>query len=152
MQSTKGKKVTLRPNNLITSVLAKPVEAGKCRQVCAYYLSDHSLYKLRKFNHSKERFWRNTVEIHLRSLIGACLCMCLYMNSAVLMRENVAEKMYVREQQAQIIRLITTWIISEHRYSCDWKTSAQSNQKIVSKRIMPPSLARRNLFCLSRSL
>ena len=96
-------------------VLAKPVEAGKCRQVCAYYLSDHSLHKLRKFNHSQERFWRNTAEIHLRSLIGACLCMCLYMNSAVLMRENVAEKMYVRERQAQIIRLITTWFISEHR-------------------------------------
>ena len=33
------------------------------------------------------------------------------------MRENVAEKMYVRERQrqAQIIRLITTWFISEHR-------------------------------------
>ena len=42
--------------------------------------------------------------------------MCLYMNSAVLMRENVAEKMYVRERQVQIIRLIATWFISEHRY------------------------------------
>ena len=31
------------------------------------------------------------------------------------MRENVAEKMYVRERQAQITRLITTWFISEHR-------------------------------------
>ena len=31
------------------------------------------------------------------------------------MRENVAEKMYVRERQAQIIRLITMWFISEHR-------------------------------------
>ena len=30
------------------------------------------------------------------------------------MRENVAEKMYVRGQ-AQIMRLITTWFISEHR-------------------------------------
>ena len=33
----------------------------------------------------------------------------------ILMRENVAEKTYVRERQAQIIRLITTWFISEHR-------------------------------------
>ena len=31
------------------------------------------------------------------------------------MRENVSEKMYVRERQAQIIHLITTWFISEHR-------------------------------------
>ena len=33
------------------------------------------------------------------------------------MRENVAEKMYVREhqRQVQIIRLITTWFVSEHR-------------------------------------
>ena len=57
--------------------------------------------------------------------------------------------MYVRERQAQIIRLITSWFISEHRLSCDWKMSAQSNQKIVSKRITP---ARRNPFCLSHSL
>ena len=125
MQSTKVKKLPYGQTIFITSVIEHAVvirlrhsetsRSGKCRQVCAYYLSDHSLYKLRKFNHSQERFWRNTAEIHLRSLIGACLCMCLYMNSAVLMRENVAEKMYVRERQAQIIRLITTWFISEHR-------------------------------------
>ena len=112
-QSLSLKRLNMR--ELLDCVLAKPVEAGKCRQVCAYYLFDHRLYKLRKFNYSQERFWRNTAEIHLRSLIGACLCICLYMNSAVLMRENVAEKMYVRERQAQIIRLITTWFISEHR-------------------------------------
>ena len=31
------------------------------------------------------------------------------------MRENVVEKVHVSERQAQIIRLITTWFISEHR-------------------------------------
>ena len=45
-------------------------------------------------NHSQARFWRGMAEIHLRSLTGACTCMWVYMNSAVviMIRENVAEK------------------------------------------------------------
>ena len=74
------------------------------------------------------------------------------MNSDVLMRENVAEKkMYMRKayrpkRQAQIVRLITTWFTSEHRKSCDRKTSAQSNQKMVFKTITPHSPVNRNFF------
>ena len=44
--------------------------------------------------------------------------------------------------------LITTWFISEHRKSGDWKTSAQSNQKMVFKKIMPHSRVCRNIVCL----
>ena len=110
MQSTKVKKLPYGQTIFITSfqwlkldcVLAKPVEAGKCRQVYAYYLSDHSLYKLRKFNHSQDRLWQNTAEIHLRSLIRACSCMRVYMNSAVLMRENVAEKKWICEKRIDL--------------------------------------------------
>ena len=47
------------------------------------------------------------------------------MNSDVLMRGNVAEKKCTNARL--IVRLITTWFISEHRKSCDRKTSAQSN-------------------------
>ena len=45
-------------------------------------------------NHSQARFWQDTAEIQLCSLIGACTCMRVYMNSAVLimMLKNVAEK------------------------------------------------------------
>ena len=42
--------------SLLDRVLAKPVKAGRCRQISAYYLSDHGLYNLRKFNHSQDRF------------------------------------------------------------------------------------------------
>ena len=96
-------KVTLRPNNLyhfvsvaeiavvITFHLSETRKSGKCGQVCAYYLSNHSLYNSRKFNHSQDRFWSNTAEKHLRSLIGACTCMREYMISAVSMWKNVAE-------------------------------------------------------------
>ena len=99
-----GQKVTLRPNNLyhfvsvaeiavvITVRLSETRKSGKCGQVCAYYLSDHSLYNSQKFNHSQDRFWRDTAEIHLRSLNGACTCMCEYMISAVSMRKNVYAK------------------------------------------------------------
>ena len=48
-----------------------------------------------------------------------------------------------------IVRLITTWFISEHRKSSDRKTSAQSNQKMVFKRTTPHSPVRRNYICLS---
>ena len=44
--------------------------------------------------------------------------------------------------------LITTWFISESRKSCDWKTSAQSNQKMVFKIFT----GRRNFFCLSQMM
>ena len=102
------KKVTLRPNNfhhfvsvaeiavVIRLRLSETRKAGKCRHVYAYYFSDHSLYNLRKFNHSQDRSWRDMAEIHLRSLIGACTCMRVYLNSAVLLCYNVAEKMYMR--------------------------------------------------------
>ena len=60
-------------------------------------------------------------------------------------------KAYRPKRKAQIVRLITTWFISEHRKSCDRKMSAQSNQKMVFKRIMPHSPVNRNFFCLSRS-
>ena len=95
------------------------------------------LYNLRNFSHSQDRFWRDAAEIHLRSPIGACTYMRIYMNRAVLMRENVAEKKCICEKRIEIdVRLITTWflitmwVISEHRKSCDRKTSAQSNQKV----------------------
>ena len=48
----------------------------------------------------------------------------------------------------QIVRLITTWFISEHRKSGDRKTSVQSNQKMVFKKIMPHSRVCRNIVCL----
>ena len=75
----------------------------------------------------------------------------MHMNSDVLMRKNVAEKMYMRKayrpkRQAQIVRLITKWFVSEHRKSCDRKTSAQSNQKMVFKRIRPHSPVNGNFF------
>ena len=44
--------------------------------------------------------------------------------------------------------MITTWFISEHRKSGDRKTSAQSNQKMVFKKIMPHSRVCRNIVCL----
>ena len=102
-------KVTLRPNNLYYIVsdaeiavvirlrLSETLKAGKCGQVGTYYLSDHSLYNWWKFNHSQDRFWHDMTEIHLGSLIGAWAFMCEYMNSAVSMRENVADKMYMRK-------------------------------------------------------
>ena len=68
-------------------MFAKPIKAGKCKQVCAYSLSDHSLYNVRNFNHLA-RLGRNS----LSSFIEAVTCMRVNMNSAVLMRENVAEK------------------------------------------------------------
>ena len=67
--------------------------------------------------------------------------MHVYMNSTVLMRENVAENVCDKG-----IRLITTWFLSEHRKSCDRKMSARSNQKMVFKRITPHSPAHRNFF------
>ena len=39
-------------------------------------------------------------------------------------------------------------VISEHRKSGDRKTSAQSNQKMVFKKIMPHSRVCRNIVCL----
>ena len=55
-------------------------------------------------NHSQARFWRGTAEIHLSSLIGACTCMPVYMNSAVLimMRENVAEKKCICDKRINL--------------------------------------------------
>ena len=51
-------------------------------------------------------------------------------------------------RHSQIVRLITTWFISEHRKSGDRKTSAQSNQKMVFKKIMPHSRVCRNIVYL----
>ena len=65
------------------------------------------------------------------------------MYSAVLMRENVAEKCI-----CEMRILITTWFISEPHKSCDRKTSAQSDQKMVFKRITPHSPVSRNFFYL----
>ena len=41
---------------LLDCVLAKPIKAGPCRQVCTYYLSDHRMYNLWKFFISKTGF------------------------------------------------------------------------------------------------
>ena len=43
---------------------------------------------------------------------------------------------------------MTTWFLSEHRKSGDRKTSAQSNQKMVFKKIMPHSRVCRSIVCL----
>ena len=55
-------------------------------------------------------------------------------------------KAYRPKRQAQIVRMITAWFLLEHRKSCDRKTSAQSNQKMVFKRITPHSPVNRNFF------
>ena len=64
------------------------------------------------------------------------------MNSAVLMRENVAEKSICEKHidlTTSADRLLDNHVvyISEHRKFCDHKMSAQSNQKMVFKRITP---------------
>ena len=81
--------------------------------------------------------------------------MPVYMDSAELnaQSENVRGKRNKRKayrslRHAQIVRLITTWFISEHRKSGDRKTSTQSNQKMVFKKIMPYSPVCRNIVCL----
>ena len=81
--------------------------------------------------------------------------MRVYMDSAELdaQSENVCgkrnmQKGYSSLRHAQIVRLITTWFIKEHRKSGDRKTSAQSNQKMVFKKIMPHSRVCRNIVCL----
>ena len=71
--------------------LSETCKSGKM-QTSLRILIDHSLYNLQKFNHSQNRFWREAAEIHMRSLIGECIYMRIYMNSAVLMPENVAGK------------------------------------------------------------
>ena len=105
--------------------------------------------------------------IHLRSLIGACTCMRVYMNSLghdaqseqgiskMLRGKSVdvcKERIELSLRNAQIVRWITTWFISELRIkSCDRKTSTQSRQKTVFKRIRPHSPVCGNI-CLSHSL
>ena len=77
--------VVIRPH------LSETRKSGKMRT------SLRGLYNLWKFSHFQDRFWRDAAEIYLRSHIGACTCMHIYMNSAVLVRESVAEKMFIRK-------------------------------------------------------
>ena len=56
------------------------------------------------------------------------------------------QKAYIPKRQVQVMSLITTWFITEHRKSCDRKTSAQSNQKMVFERITPHLPVNRNFF------
>ena len=130
MQSTKvnkGQKVTLRPNNLYHFVsvieiavairlrLSETRKSGKMQTSLRILLVRSQFVQIAKI----QSFPREVLAKHGRNTSAqpyrGMLSMCLYMNSAVLMRENVAEKMYMRERQAQVIRLITTWFISEHR-------------------------------------
>ena len=58
--------------------------------------------------------------------------MCIYMNSAVLVRENVAEKMFMRKAiEVHDKRRSSAWYPRGlYRKSFDRKTSAQSYQKV----------------------
>ena len=64
------------------------------------------------------------------------------------MRENVAEK-NVYAKSVYIVRLITIRFISEHRKSCDRKTSAQSNRKNGFQKDNATFTGPQNFFCLS---
>ena len=98
----------------------------------------------------------HATEIHLRSLIGARTCMRVYTNSAELdgqsergISKSSAEK-YICEQKLTTCadRLPDNHVvISEHRNSYYWKTSAQTSQKMSFGKITPPSRVCGNTFC-----
>lgn len=88
--------------------------------------------------------WRDSAEIQLHSLIGVCTCMRVYMKSAGL--DAQSERGITKKLRKKIARLITTWLISEHRNSFNLKMPAQSIQKSVFNRITPHSLVCRNIF------
>ena len=84
----------------------------------------------------------HATEIHRRSLIGAHTCMRVYTNSANLMHSlngsypNHLRKKYIYVNSIQMLLTCTDCllnnhvVLSEHRNSCYWKTSAQSGQKM----------------------
>ena len=126
----------------IAVVIRPRLIAGRWRQVCAYNLSDQSLYNLQKFIHSQDRFWLDADEIHLRSLIGACTCTLVYTWIALFWCAKMLWKKCMCNKRVEVYHKhrSSAWLprgLSGHRKSCNRKKSAQSNQKMVFKRITP---------------
>ena len=145
----KGQKLILRQNNLFHFVsvaencrivhpvvtrlrLSKILKSGKMQTIPCILLVLSWFVQFADFNHSQDRFWWDVAKIHLRSLIGVCTCMCVYMNSAGLDEQSELgiskllqkKKCICKKRHLQIVCLITKCFISEHRKSHDRKTSA----------------------------